>query len=95
MCLRTFDSHSRGIACVEFDGKWIVSGSSDQTIKVWNAETGECLHTLVGHTDLVRTLQLDAEADRIISGSYDGSLKIWSLSQGQLVRTLGQAIEGR
>lgn len=80
---------------MEFDGVRIVSGSSDQTIKIWDVETGECLHTLAGHTDLVRTLQLDARADRIISGSYDGSLKIWSLSQGRLLRNLSRAVEGR
>ncbi|KAI8376045.1 WD40-repeat-containing domain protein [Radiomyces spectabilis] len=83
-CLKTFDSHTRGIA-----------GSSDQTIKIWNAATGECLHTLIGHMALVRSLQVDANTDRIVSGSYDSSLKIWSLKQGCLVRSVSQAIEGR
>jgi WD40 repeat protein len=72
-----------------------VSGSSDQSIKVWDALTGECLHTLVGHTDLVRTLQLDSKSKTIVSGSYDGSLKIWRLEDGKLLRTLNQSLHGR
>ena len=93
--MKTLDSHSRGIACVEYDGEYIVSGSSDQSIKVWNATTGECIHTLLGHTDLVRTLQLDSKTKTIVSGSYDGSLKIWGLEDGKLQRTLNQSSHGR
>lgn len=66
--IRTFDSHRRGVACVDFDGDYIISGSSDQTIKVFDAVTGECLRTLSGHTELVRTLQWDTLSNRIISG---------------------------
>jgi WD40 repeat protein len=89
------DSHSRGIACVEYDGQYIISGSSDQSIRVWNAITGECIHTLEEHTDLVRTLQLDGESKRIVSGSYDGTLKIWNLEDGKLLRSFNQSIHGR
>ncbi|KAI7896032.1 WD40-repeat-containing domain protein [Mucor mucedo] len=94
-CIKTLDSHSRGIACVEYDGQYIISGSSDQSIRVWSADTGECLHTLEGHTDLVRTLQLDGKSKRIVSGSYDGSLKIWSLQDGKLLKSFDQAVYGR
>lgn len=89
------DSHSRGIACVEYDGQYIISGSSDQSIRVWCADTGKCLHTLEGHTDLVRTLQLDSKSQRIVSGSYDGSLKIWNLQDGKLLKSYNQLVHGR
>lgn len=36
----------------------IISGSTDRTLKVWNAETGECIHTLYGHTSTVRCMHL-------------------------------------
>jgi WD40 repeat protein len=32
------------------DGKNIASGSDDKTIKVWNAQTGQCVSTLSGHS---------------------------------------------
>lgn len=79
-CIRKFEGHTRGLACVRYDGKTIVSGSNDKTIKVWNAETGQCLMNLEGHTDLVRSLSVSN--DRIISASYDQSIRVWDMKTG-------------
>lgn len=57
----------------------IASGSNDKTIKLWDSETGECLLTLEGHTDLIRTLAYDPKSRRLISGSYDATVRIWDL----------------
>ena len=38
------------------DGISLASGSDDQTIKLWSANTGECLRTLEGHTGRVMSL---------------------------------------
>jgi hypothetical protein len=35
------------------DGKNIASGSDDETIKIWNAQTGQCVSTLSGHSRYV------------------------------------------
>jgi F-box and WD-40 domain protein 1/11 len=42
-CLREFAGHTRGLACVKYDGTKIVSGSSDKMIKVWEAEVRQRL----------------------------------------------------
>jgi len=39
-------------------GNIIISGSTDLTLRVWNAETGQCTHTLSGHTSTVRCMHL-------------------------------------
>lgn len=36
----------------------VISGSTDRTLKVWNADSGECVHTLYGHTSTVRCMHL-------------------------------------
>ena len=36
----------------------VISGSTDRTLRVWNAESGECVHTLYGHTSTVRCMHL-------------------------------------
>ncbi|OMH78418.1 F-box/WD repeat-containing protein lin-23 [Zancudomyces culisetae] len=82
--IKEFVGHTKGLACVQFDGKTIVSGSNDHTIKVWDAEKGICKHTLKGHTDLVRTLYF-AGGNRAISGSYDQTVKVWDVEKGVLL----------
>lgn len=44
-------------------------------------KSGECLNTLEGHTDLVRTICF--KEDRIVSASYDQSIRVWSLRTGK------------
>lgn len=77
--VRTFEGHSGGISCVQFDGTRIVSGSHDKTIKVWNVKTNSpwSVMTLAGHSGEVRCLHL--EGNRLVSGSTDLSIKVWDL----------------
>ena len=66
----------------------IVSGSSDNRVKIWNAETGQLLQTLIGHTRWVNEVIFSADNLKIVSGSDDNSIKIWNAETGQLLRTL-------
>lgn len=56
-CSRTIPAHDKGIACVEYDGRRIVSGSSDHKVYIFDAATGVNVADLKGHTALVRTVQ--------------------------------------
>ncbi|XP_072027090.1 uncharacterized protein [Amphiura filiformis] len=78
--VRTFEGHTQGISCVQFDDTRIVSGSSDKSIKVWNIRTNSpwSVQTLVGHSGTVRCLHL--EGNRLVSGSTDRTIKVWDLS---------------
>jgi F-box/WD-40 domain protein MET30 len=58
----------------------VISGSLDNTIKVWSMESGECLRTLFGHVQGIWTLAYDKL--RLVSGSHDGSLKLWDIESG-------------
>ncbi|MEH2448650.1 MAG: WD40 repeat domain-containing protein [Nostoc sp.] len=87
--LHTLMGHShivRSLA-ISADGKMLVSGSWDQTIKVWQLETGELLHTLKGHRDRVYAIALSPDAQIIASGSADKSIKLWHLQTGELLGT--------
>jgi WD40 repeat protein len=63
------------------DGKCIISGSDDKTLKVWNLETEEEVFTLIGHTDRVAALAVTPDGKRVISASADNTLKISQLLQ--------------
>src|SRR3989304_684981 len=66
----------------------IVSGSGDHSIKIWNAETGELIRTLLGHTNSVHSVCFSSDNKRIVSGSDDGNIKIWNAETGELIRIL-------
>ncbi|PFX34916.1 F-box/WD repeat-containing protein 7-like [Stylophora pistillata] len=78
--VRTFEGHTQGISCVQFDDTRIASGSYDKTIRVWDIQSGECdvVLTLAGHSGTVRCLNLNG--NRLVSGSVDRSIKVWDLS---------------
>ncbi|CAH0546131.1 unnamed protein product [Brassicogethes aeneus] len=82
--LKGHDDHV--ITCLQFCGNRIVSGSDDNTLKVWSATTGKCLRTLVGHTGGVWSSQMSGST--IISGSTDRTLKVWDADTGVCIHTL-------
>jgi WD40 repeat protein len=49
----------------------------DQTIKVWNTDTGKEWFTIRGHTSQVYCLAFRPDGNRLVSGSFDGTVKIW------------------
>ncbi|MBX7174198.1 MAG: DUF4365 domain-containing protein, partial [Pyrinomonadaceae bacterium] len=73
---------------VSSDGKFIVSGSSDETVRIWDLATGQCLKTLVGHSDSVWGVAVSSDGKFIVSGSADKTLRIWDLATGQCLKTL-------
>jgi len=70
------------------DGTRIVSGSSDDTLKLWDAATGEELRTLKGHEEEVRSVSFSPDGTRIVSGSKDETVKLWDAASGEELRTL-------
>ncbi len=70
------------------DGQQLVSGSEDNTIKVWNLKTGHLSQTLAGHSDTVRAIALSADGQTLASGSGDKTLKLWNLQTGKVLNTL-------
>ncbi|WP_026082721.1 WD40 repeat domain-containing protein [Mastigocladopsis repens] len=87
--LHSFTGHSH-IVCslaVSLDGKILVSGSRDKTIKLWHLETGELLNTLNGHTDGVYAITLSPNGQMIASSSADKTIKLWHLETGELLGT--------
>ena len=85
---RNLTGHTSPVDSLEisFEG-FLISGSSDKSIKVWNIETGECLKTLTGHSGSVFSLAISDE-DLLISGSSDKTIKIWDIKTGQCLETL-------
>jgi WD40 repeat protein len=61
-----------------------VSGSVDNTIRIWDAHTGEALGVpLRGHTHWVQSVAISADGNRIVSGSDDNTIRIWDGHTGE------------
>jgi WD40 repeat protein len=70
------------------DGRRIVSGSLDNTVKVWDAKTGGEIRTLAGHISYVSSVAFSTDERRIVSGSWDNTVKVWDAEIGQVLRTI-------
>jgi len=68
------------------DTKYIVSGSRDNTLRLWDT-SGKLLHTLNGHTSDVTALAFSPDGKYIVSGSNDNTLRLWD-TKGKLLVTL-------
>ena len=87
LCFQTLEGHSSSVKSVAFspDGSRIASGSSDRTIKIWDAKSGKEIRTLEGHSDSVA---FSPDGSRIASGSADRTIKIWDAKLGKKIHTL-------
>jgi F-box and WD-40 domain protein 1/11 len=56
-CEKNYLGHTKGIACVQYDGRRIISGSSDNTVRIFDADRQVEVACLTGHSNLVRTVQ--------------------------------------
>lgn len=82
---KEFTGHTDGITCLQFNTKYLISGSYDATIKIWDIQTKECIRTLVGHTKGIRSLVFDNQ--KLISCGLDSTIKVWNYHTGQCIST--------
>ncbi|KAG0175066.1 protein with putative role during mitosis [Apophysomyces sp. BC1015] len=69
-------------------GYYVVTGSRDKTIKLWDSGSGQLLATLVGHDNWVRGLVVHPSGKYLLSASDDKTIKIWDLKTGRCMKTL-------
>jgi WD40 repeat protein len=94
--VRTFAGHQAHIDCLALtpDGKLLVSGSNDNTVRVWNSTTGAELRTLWGHRKSVKAVAVTDDPQFVISGSFDRTIRIWDLTSSEpprVIRTGGSS----
>ena len=59
------------------DGTKIVSGSDDNSIRIWDTTSSTQIHQLDGHSDYLYSVSLSPDGTKIVSGSRDSSIRVW------------------
>ena len=74
--------HTGWVNSVAFspDGKRIVTGSRDDTARIWDAETGKELQKLEGYASTVNSVAFSPDGKKIVTGSTDGTARIWDIA---------------
>ena len=96
-CLRTFKGHTGYVnsVCFSPDGKYALSGSDDNTLKLWDVTSGRCLRTFKGHEhssldfarNSVHSVSFSPDGRFALSGSWDKTMKLWDVGTGKCLRT--------
>ncbi|KAF9067642.1 WD40-repeat-containing domain protein [Rhodocollybia butyracea] len=84
----TIESHSGNVRSVTFspDGNRIASGSSDMTVRVWDAHTGELIiGPFTGHKKRVNCVAFSCDGENIVSGSNDKTVCVWDAQTGKII----------
>ena len=73
------------------DGKWIVSGSFNKKVKVWDAQTGQETLTLYAHSGPVNSVSFSPDGKQIVSGSQDHTINVWDFETVRVSQPIPEA----
>ncbi|EST07456.1 WD40 repeat [Kalmanozyma brasiliensis GHG001] len=89
-CLeQTLVAHKAPVNVARYNstGRYILTGSSDRTIKLWNAHSeGDAIQTYAEHNQEVLALDVSQDNARFVSGGGDKSVLVWDVGSGSVVR---------
>lgn len=85
--------HKKNVTCAAFgaDSRHIITGSEDNTVRVWDASAGVEVSKFEGHASSIRRLALSADGQYAISGDVGGTAFVWDIKSG---RQLGKVVLG-
>ncbi|KAI0685675.1 WD40-repeat-containing domain protein [Cytidiella melzeri] len=76
------------------DGGCLLCGSTAGPIRIRNADTGDVLRIMFGHTDEVSSLQLSPTTNNLLSGSADRTIRLWNIETGAALIEPVQEVTG-
>ncbi len=86
--IRSLEGHADFITSISVtpDGRFVISGSRDRTVRVWTLATGTSLRELKGHRGSVSCVAVSPDRYFAMSGSWDRTLRLWALATGECLK---------
>jgi WD40 repeat protein len=93
--LRKFVGHAGAVTDLAAtpDGKYLVTGGEDRTVRVWEVSSGKQVRSFQGHMTKVLAVAVRGDGRQIASASEDGAIRLWDLSTADDHRALTDATE--
>ena len=93
--ITVLSGHTWEVNCLTFlpDGKSLVSGSYDTTVKLWDIQTGGVVKTFYGHNSWVQSVSISVDCMKIASGSIDKTICLWDIQTEECHWTIRQQDE--
>ena len=92
--IMTYEGHTNSVFSLSLskDETKLVTGSADNTAKLWDVFTGRCLMTYIGHKDWISTVFLSHDGEKVVTGSRDNAVILWDTNSGErLVDFIGHS----
>ena len=72
------------------DGKHLVCGATDGTVRLWDVDTGMEVRRFEGHTGPVHGVAISPDADLIVTGGEDATIRLWDRRTGKEIKQFGR-----
>jgi serine/threonine protein kinase/DNA-binding XRE family transcriptional regulator len=85
---RTFTGHTDSVLTMAFspDGRYMLTGSTDKTARLWDVASGQQVRQFVGHTIGVFGVAFSPDGKHALTGSFDKTARLWDVATGQEIR---------
>ncbi|MDZ4859590.1 MAG: protein kinase, partial [Candidatus Hydrogenedentes bacterium] len=85
-----YEAHQDAVTAITCsrDGRLLLTGSEDNTVRMWDRATGVCIRAFEGHQNSITSVHFTPDAQIAMSSSQDRTIKLWNASNGACLRTL-------